>query len=189
MPVNVGILGVGFMGTNHFAQYQAIKGVRVAAICDVDPKKRRGDWSSVAGNIGGPAAQTNLKGINVYADARAMLKDKAIHVVDITLPTYLHARWAIAAMKAGKHVICEKPMAINSREAARMVATARRTGRRLYIAHCIRFWPLYAICMNRLRTIEASGRRVGASSFSASSVSSPVSSRSRVSSTWESGTT
>lgn len=167
MPVNIGILGVGFMGINHFAQYQRIKGVRVTALCDVDPKKLRGDWASVTGNIGGPAAKPNLKGVNVYADARALLKDKAIHVVDITLPTYLHARWAIAAMKAGKHVICEKPMAINSHQAGQMVAQSRRTGRRLYIAHCIRFWPLYAMARRIMRggkfgrVISASFRRLG----------------------------
>ena len=48
MAVNVGILGMGVMGTNHFAHYQRIKGVRVVAICDVDPKKRRGKWSGTS---------------------------------------------------------------------------------------------------------------------------------------------
>jgi predicted dehydrogenase len=67
-----------------------------------------------------------------------------VDVVDITLPTYLHAEYAIRAMQAGKDVICEKPMVVCSADAKKMLATAKKTGRRLFIAQCIRFGPAYA---------------------------------------------
>jgi predicted dehydrogenase len=61
------------------------------------------------------------------------------------LPTYLHAKWTIRALKAGKHVICEKPMALSSLDARKMVSAARQANRRLFIGHCIRFWPAYEV--------------------------------------------
>jgi len=154
MTIKIGILGLGFMGKCHFDTYAGVPGARVAAICDVDAKKRSGDWSGIAGNIGGAGAKTALKGIRVYADARKLFADPEIDVIDIALPTHMHAPMAIAALRAGKHVICEKPMAISSAEAKRMVAAAKRSTGRLFIAHCIRFWPCYA----NAREIIRSGR-------------------------------
>ncbi len=144
MAVKVGVLGIGFMGNCHYSIYGRPKGAVVAAIADVDPKKRSGDWSGIAGNIGGAGAKTDLSGVTVYSKAEEMIADPDIDVIDITLPTYLHAKHAIMALKAGKHVICEKPMAIDSREAAKMVAAAKKASGELFIAHCIRFWPQYA---------------------------------------------
>lgn len=143
MSFNIGIIGLGFMGKMHFGTYANIKGARVAAIADVDARKLSGDWSSIGGNIGAAGSRQDLRGINVYANAADLLKDPAVDIVDITLPTYLHARWAIRALKSGHHVICEKPMALKSAEAATMIAAARAARRRLFVAQCIRFWPAY----------------------------------------------
>lgn len=144
MSVNIGIIGLGFMGKMHFNTYAKIKGAKVTAIADVDVRKRAGDWSGIGGNIGGATKRQDLRGIHLYENAADMLKDPAVDVVDITLPTYLHARWAIRALKSGHHVICEKPMALKSSEAVTMIAAARAARRRLFIAQCIRFWPAYA---------------------------------------------
>jgi predicted dehydrogenase len=152
MALRIGIVGLGFMGKMHFETYGRMKNARVTAICDVDPTKRAGDWSGIAGNIGGGGSRVNLSGIHVYSRLGDMLGDPAVDVVDITLPTYLHARAAIAAFKAGKHVICEKPMAINSSAAASMVKAARRARRRLFVGHCIRFWPQYAVARKIVRS-------------------------------------
>jgi len=152
MALRIGIVGIGFMGRMHFGKYQGIPGAKVAAICDIDPKKRAGDWSSIGGNIGGAGKRTDLRGIRVYSDARRMFADPGLDVVDITLPTFLHARYAVMALKAGKHVICEKPIAINSREAARMVKAARKSGRKLFVAQCIRFWPHYAVAQEIVKS-------------------------------------
>jgi len=152
MALRIGIVGLGFMGKMHFDTYARMKKAKVVAICDVDPKKRSGDWSGIAGNIGAKGKKVDLAGIRVYARLADMLADPAVEVVDVTLPTYLHAPAVVAALKAGKHVICEKPMAVNSREAARMVTSARRARRRLFVAHCIRFWPAYAVAREIVRS-------------------------------------
>lgn len=143
MTVRIGLVGLGFMGKCHYDAYAGLRGVQVAAICDVDKKKRDGDWSSIAGNIGGAGRQVDLKGVQTYADLETMLAEEALDAVDIALPTHLHAAAALTAFKAGRHVICEKPMARTSREAGRMMAAAQKAGRQLYTAQCIRFWPSY----------------------------------------------
>ncbi len=150
MTPHIGILGLGFMGKQHYLTYARIPNAHVAAICDIDPRKRVGDWSGIGGNLGEAAEAVDLSGIAVYADADALFADPDIAVVDITLPTYLHAAYAIRAMDAGKHVICEKPMARTPEEAAAMLAAAERTGRRLFIAQCLRFWPPYVLLRDLL---------------------------------------
>ena len=152
MSLNIGIIGLGFMGKMHFNTYAKIKGAKVTAIADVDVRKRSGDWSGIGGNIGAAGGSQNLRGIHVYEDAAGLLKDPAVDVVDITLPTYLHARWAIRALKSGHHVICEKPMALKSAEAAAMITAARSTRRKLFIGQCIRFWPAYAKARELVRS-------------------------------------
>lgn len=143
--LGIGILGIGFMGKTHFDIHRSLKKkAKVAAICDGDPVKRAGDWSAIAGNIGGAGQKVDLKGVNVYAKAEEMFADPAVDVVDICLPTYLHAKFTVAALKAGKHVICEKPMAMSSAECAKMIAAAKAAKKQLYIGQCIRFWPEYA---------------------------------------------
>lgn len=144
MSLNIGIVGLGFMGKMHFGAYAKIKGAKVTAIADVDGRKRDGDWSSIGGNIGAAGGRQDLRGIHVYENAADLLKDPTVDVVDITLPTYLHARWTIRALQSGHHVICEKPMALKSAEAVAMIAAARAARRRLFVAQCIRFWPAYA---------------------------------------------
>ncbi|MBU4285744.1 MAG: Gfo/Idh/MocA family oxidoreductase [Verrucomicrobia bacterium] len=152
MSLNIGIIGLGFMGKMHFNTYAKIKGAKVTAIADVDVRKRSGDWSGIVGNIGGASRRQNLRGIHLYANAADLLKDPAVDIVDITLPTYLHARWAIRALKSGHHVICEKPMALKSAEAVAMIAAARAARRKLFIAQCIRFWPAYAKARELVRS-------------------------------------
>jgi len=152
MDLKVGIAGIGFMGKMHFDTWGKMKGVKVAALCDIDAKKRSGDWSGIVGNIGGAGSKVNLKGIKIYTDTRKMFADPALDVIDITLPTYLHVKHALLALKAGKHVICEKPMAINSGEAATLALAARKSRRKLFIAHCIRFWPHYAVTRDIIKS-------------------------------------
>jgi predicted dehydrogenase len=143
MTVKIGILGLGFMGNCHFNAYGTCKGAKIAALCDIDETRLRGD-AQVVGNIAGGAARKQSSLVNLYTDAEALFADPGVDVVDITLPTYLHAEYAIRAMQAGKDVICEKPMAICSADAKKMLTVAKKTRRRLFIAQCIRFWPAYA---------------------------------------------
>lgn len=144
MTIRIGILGLGFMGKCHFETWGSIPGAHVAAICEVDARRRGGDWSGIAGNIGKAGGKTDLRGIRTYARVEEMLADPQLDVIDITLPTYLHLPAALAALKAGKHVVCEKPLAMDGATAKRLQAAAVRARGRLFVAHCIRFWPAYA---------------------------------------------
>ena len=144
MTLRMGIVGLGFMGKMHFDVYGRMKNARVVAICDDDARKRRGDWSSIAGNIGGAGGRQDLSGVRTCSRLDQLLSDDDVDVVDITLPTNLHAEVALAALKAGKHVFCDKPMARTSGQCRKVTAAARRARRRIFVGHCIRFWPGYA---------------------------------------------
>jgi predicted dehydrogenase len=151
MAVNVGIVGLGFMGNCHFNAHAANEAARVAALCDIDPKRLQAD-AAVAGNIAAGGGQKQLAGVKTYTDAEQLFADPDVEVVDITLPTYLHAEYAIRALQAGKHVICEKPMAVCSADAKKMAAAAKKARRRLFVAQCIRFWPAYAAAREIIRS-------------------------------------
>ena len=143
--VKVGVLGIGFMGTAHFKAYTAYRKAKVVALSDLNPKRLSGDWSDIAGNIeGSQAATADLSKIHLHATPEDLLNDPDVEAVDITLPTFLHAKYTVAALEAGKHVICEKPMACSLAECDKMIAAAKKAKRTLMIAHCIRFWPEYA---------------------------------------------
>jgi len=151
--VKVGILGVGFMGKMHFNAYSAIRGAKVVALGDIDEKKLSGDWSSIGGNIEGADSQVDLSGIHTHAKAAPdLLRDPDVDVVDICLPTFLHAKFAKAALKAGKHVISEKPMGLSIAQCTEMMDAAKKAKRQLFIAHCIRFWPEYAVLKKMIDT-------------------------------------
>jgi predicted dehydrogenase len=142
--VNVGVIGIGGMGRMHFNCYQNNPQAKVVAIADVDQRKLEGDWSSIGLNIDtSETARVDLTGIKTYASADALLADQDVHVVSICLPTNLHAEVAIAALKAGKHVLCEKPMAGRVSDCQDMAAAARETGKQLMLGHCLRYWPQY----------------------------------------------
>src|SRR5436190_6575096 len=102
--LRVGIAGLGFMGMIHYLSYQRIKGVKVAAMCETDPKKLSGDWRGIKGNFGPPGEMMDLSGIARYPELEKLLADPKVDVVDICLPPGAHAPTAIAALKAGKHV-------------------------------------------------------------------------------------
>jgi predicted dehydrogenase len=142
--LQVGIVGVGFMGMIHYLAYRKVKSARVAAICSRDAKKRAGDWRGIQGNFGPPGEQMNLRGVKAYERIEELLDDPAIDLVDICLPPGDHARAALMAFKAGKHVLCEKPIALASGDARRMIAAAKAAGRRLLVAHVLPFHPEWA---------------------------------------------
>jgi predicted dehydrogenase len=88
-----------------------------------------------------------------YRDWQDLLKDEEIDAVYIATPPHLHAEQTIAAAEAGKHVICEKPMAMDARECRRMIAASRSAGVRLSVAYYRRFYPV----VNRIKQILESG--------------------------------
>jgi predicted dehydrogenase len=72
-----------------------------------------------------------------------MLDDPEVDMVDVCLPTCAHAEFSIAACNAGKHVMCEKPMALHLEDADMMVQASKSNGVKMMVGHCIRFWPEY----------------------------------------------
>lgn len=161
--INIGLIGIGGMGRMHFGCYGNNPDARLHAICDVDEARLRGDWSSISLNLDDTKSElVDLSGIKTYSDFEAILSDPEIDMIDICLPTPLHAQVTIAALRAGKHVLCEKPMAMNEDECAEMEAVARETGKQLFIGHCLRYWPEYVVTDGIIRGGEF-GRVLSAS--------------------------
>ncbi len=141
--INVGIAGLGFMGMTHYHAYQKVPGAKVRAICEEDPVRLAGDWRSIQGNFGPRGTKMNLKGIAKYRDLEELMADPSLDMIDVCLPPTWHARVAVAASKAGKHVLCEKPIALKPADAERMVRAAKAAGKMLMIAHVLPFVPEY----------------------------------------------
>jgi predicted dehydrogenase len=141
--IRIGIVGIGFMGMTHFRAYQKLRGAKVAAICDADARRREGDWRTIRGNFGAPGTVMDLGPIARYAEFEQMLADPRIDLVDICLPTPSHQSATLAALKAGKHVFCEKPIALDPASARKMVEAADRAGKLLLIGHVLPFLPEY----------------------------------------------
>ncbi len=141
--VNVGIVGLGFIGMIHYLAYQKTRGAKVRAICEKDPKRLAGDWRSIRGNFGPKGQKTDLTGVAQYPEVDELLADPRIDLVDVCLPNEWHADVTTRALRAGKHVLCEKPIATKTADAERMVRTARDCGKMLMIAHVLPFFPEY----------------------------------------------
>ena len=145
--VKVGLVGIGFMGKGHLDQYLRLESegfdVKLVALCDVDTQKFT-SLSATGGNMGElGAGKYDFSKYALYSDMDEMLRKERLDYVDIALPTYLHAEYAIKAMRAGVSVLCEKPMALNPVECQAMIDAASETGKLLMIAQCLRFWPEY----------------------------------------------
>jgi len=141
--IRVGIAGLGFMGMIHYLGYQKVRGAKVRAMCEKDPVRLSGDWRSIKGNFGPQGTQMDLSGINRYAEMEEMIADPEVDLVDVCLPPSMHADVAVAALKAGKHVLCEKPIALRLADADRMVKAARDARKMLLIAHVLPYVPEY----------------------------------------------
>ena len=118
--VRIGIIGVGIIGKSHLRNYQKIDGVEVVAACDIDvPELER-----VTGLFDIP---------NAYTKFEDLLAHDEIDAVDVCLHNNLHPTAAIAALKAGKNVYCEKPIAGGYADGLAMVETAKAVGKKLHI--------------------------------------------------------
>jgi predicted dehydrogenase len=127
--MRIGILGSGFMGTTHARAYAKIPGVNIAAV-----SSRNLDRAEKLAKEVGARATTN---------DRSIIDDPSIEAISNTLPTHLHAETTVTALKAGKHVLLEKPFALTAAHCDDMIATAKETNRTLMVAHVLRFWGEY----------------------------------------------
>ncbi|MAG17118.1 MAG: oxidoreductase [Phycisphaerae bacterium] len=140
--VRVGLVGVGFMGRTHFDAYANIPNTQVTALADIDPHRAKGDMSTVWGNLPtGGTSQLPMDGVASTTDYKELVAMDDVDVIDICVQTPGHKDVALAATKAGKHVVCEKPLARTSSD-ARQIATAANQSEGYFMpAMCIRFWP------------------------------------------------
>lgn len=144
MSVKVGLLGFGGISKSHFRGYEQLAsenaGVELVAICDIDPEQFK---KAEAINIDTGKGKYDLSKQRLYTDVDDMLANEELDMVDICLPTYLHAEYAIKMLKAEKNVLCEKPMSLRYEDCLKMIDAAREVGKRLMIGQCLRFEPLY----------------------------------------------
>jgi predicted dehydrogenase len=149
--LNIGVLGLGFMGSTHLQAIERIPGLRLAAVMDMDERRLAGDLSGIAGNLGPGGKRMSFEGVRRYRDIGAILSDPDLDAVDICLPTDLHAPAAIQALRAGKHVLLEKPMALDCEGAAQILAAAEASGRILMVAQVLRFMSAYERLIEMVR--------------------------------------
>jgi predicted dehydrogenase len=139
--VNVAVAGLGFMGVTHLRVYQKLRNARVVAVCDGGRLPVNGVLRGVNGNIQ-HAAETRLgRHVKVCRDFDELIADPDVELVDICTPTARHSAQVIAALKAGKHTLCEKPLAQDVSEARKIFQAAKASKKFLMPAMCMRFWP------------------------------------------------
>jgi predicted dehydrogenase len=131
------------MGATHIKAWRECSAdARLAALCNPSGRHLDGDFTDVSGNLGTEAPlMVDMTQTKAFRTFEAMLADPDIHLIDICTPTHTHRDLTIAALQAGKHVLCEKPIARTSADARSMADAAREAGRILMPAMCLRFWP------------------------------------------------
>jgi predicted dehydrogenase len=133
------------MGCTHYQVYKKHPLAKVRAVCDRSEARRQGKWQDVWGNIStGKSESEDLDGAAGYETIDELIADSNVELVDICLQTNLHFQTAKKALMAGKHVLVEKPMALNVDEAKELARLSERSGGMFMTAHCIRFWPAYS---------------------------------------------
>lgn len=151
-PVRIALIGAGEIGAVHAHAHAATPGNELAAIYDIHPEQA--------------ARLAEQVGAGVASSLEAVLDDPSIEGVDICVPNHLHRDLAVRALEAGKHVLCEKPIALTLQDADAMLAAAERSQRFLMIGHMLRFWPEYVLAKRAIEDgrigdlLLMSGRRM-----------------------------
>lgn len=143
--VSIGIAGMGFMGVTHFRAIEKLRGAKVVAICTRDQKKLHGDWRKVQGNFGGSGGVQDVSKLARYADLEDLLADPRVDLVDLCLPTFMHVEWSVKTLAAGKHLLLEKPIAVDLPGADRILAAARKNKRLFMVAQVLRYFPEFRL--------------------------------------------
>jgi predicted dehydrogenase len=146
-PVTVGVVGCGQVARKHFAALGRLREVRIVGVCDHDGAAQR--------------AAARLTGAEAYGDLRAMLEARRPEVLHVLTPPQSHCELGCTAMRAGCHVLVEKPLAMTAAEADEMMRVAAAAGVRLGVCHNFLFEPgvLRAVALLRAGAL---GRLVSA---------------------------
>ena len=145
-PVKVGVIGIGNMGWNHARVLSLLRDAELVGVAD--PDAARG------------ALATEQFGCRWFADYKDLIQE--VEAVCIAVPTLLHHPVGMACLKAGVHVLIEKPIAANEQEARELIAAAEQAGRLLQVGHIERFNPAFRELLNVVANEEVmilEGRR------------------------------
>ena len=118
------VIGYGGMGNFHSEKMQTVDGIELIGVYDIDPERNK---------------LAESKGIHAYSTREELLADPRIELVTVATPNDVHKEIVIAALAAGKNVICEKPVSMNSAELEEMIAAANKYGK-LFTVHQNRRW-------------------------------------------------
>lgn len=124
--LKIGVVGVGGISGAHIPVYKALEDTEIVALCDI--RQERLDM------------YPDIKG---YLDFDEMLENEKLDILDICLPTYLHADFAVKALEKGINVICEKPISLKEEDVKRVYSAAEKNNVKFMVAHVLRFWPEY----------------------------------------------
>ncbi|KMY48454.1 Gfo/Idh/MocA family protein [Peribacillus loiseleuriae] len=139
--LKIGVIGCGSIAKNrHLPEYKMNQSAEIIAVCDIVEERAQ--------------ELADLYGAKAYTDFIELLNNPTIDAVSICTPNYLHAPMTIAALEAGKHVLCEKPMATSREEAEKMIAAANKAGKKLMIAHNQRFVDSHQIAKELIASGE-----------------------------------
>lgn len=133
------ILGAGFIASFHAAGYLAAEGAELCAVCDTDEARAR--------------ELAQRYGCAYYTDAKKLLDEQMPQLVSVCLPTHLHREYVVMALRAGAHVLCEKPFALTMEDCIAMEQAAQEAGRLLMVGQVLRWWPEYTVIAENIRRL------------------------------------
>lgn len=126
--LKVAVVGVGGISGAHIPVWEEMEDAELVALCDIRPEQME-----------------KYENIKHYTDFEEMLNNEEIDILDICLPTFLHADYAVKAMERGINVICEKPISLNEEDIDRVYSTAEKYNVKFMVAQVLRFWPEYEL--------------------------------------------
>ena len=126
--LKVALVGVGGISGAHIPAWDEMENAELVALCDIRPERME-----------------QYESKRHYTDFEDMLNNEEIDILDICLPTYLHADYAVKAMERGIHVICEKPISMKEEDIDRVYNTAKKNNVKFMVAQVLRFWPEYEL--------------------------------------------
>ena len=126
--LKIGLIGVGGISGEHIPVWENMEDAELVALCDIRPEQME-----------------RYPDKHCYTDFDEMLENENIDILDICLPTYLHADYAVKAMEKGINVICEKPISLKEEDVERVYSMAERMNVKFMVAQVLRFWPEYEL--------------------------------------------
>ncbi len=126
--LKVGLIGVGGISKAHISAWKGMSDAELVAICDIRPERLE-----------------KYPEIRHYSCFEDMAANEKLDIIDICLPTYIHAEYAIKALSLGYNVVCEKPISMNIEDVDRIYNTAKEHNVKFMVAQVLRFWPEYEL--------------------------------------------